>query len=69
MPPGYTPKVVEFDQLDTAQFHVNSHLEGTPNAGKLPDAKTLTLETADMGGEQNLEVVRLELTSDYDYFM
>lgn len=32
------------------------------------DPKTLTLETYD-GGEQNPEVIRLELTSDFDYFM
>ena len=48
------------------------NLEGTPVDNRfkpMPDTKTLTLDTADIGGEQNPEVIRLELTSDYDYFM
>ena len=34
-----------------------------------PVVKTLTLETQEDNGEQNPEVIRIELTSDFDYFM
>ena len=69
-PPGRTPKA-ELDHIDTAQFLENTsggpfHQSPDPVMKACP--RTLTLETYD-GGEQNPEVIRIELTSDFDYFM
>ena len=45
------------------------HLQASPPMDRVPQVKTLTLETTEENGEQNPEVIRIELTSDFDYFM
>lgn len=73
-PPAHlvkTPKAPEMEHISTAKFIGASQLkDNSPMVVRRPEPErqTLTLDTQD-GGETNPEVIRLELTSHFDYFM
>lgn len=68
-----TPKGPELEHISTAKFigvGASPMKDHSPMIARRPEPErqTLTLETQE-GGEMNPEVIRLELTSHFDYFM